>query len=449
MFKNTRILILSVACAALLSVALPLLGFALLESRWPPGQINMEMQLGSSGALDDGSADWDECAIGALAEWNANLDGSGISYSAVRGSTVTPAENDQFNNVFFSDDIFGDAFGENTLAVATGWYLNKDGINERTESDVIFNKAKAFNCYRGPLKAGDVDLRRVALHEFGHTVGLGHPDEGDSPQTVDAIMNSFVGDTETLQLDDIQGALTLYGVAVTGIPFPPRDQVLTFFLNLEDEYRDTLGRSQTNQGFVDAEGSAVWFPEWLRYVLNGCFATIASERVLMQIRTGAIQPVCGVVASGTIEFPPRNQSLDFLNTLDTFYRDELNRSMTLSYIDLEGKAVWLQEYLRYRVNGCNEQQATDHVFTQIRGGGIPSVCARSMTGTWTGVWDINAACGNYPNVTLRLVQSPAGVVSGDWDVPSHAGRGCVGVSGPIVEGTMDDNGNLYSGSSPA
>ena len=135
------------------------------------------------------------------------------------------------------------------------------------------------------------------------------------------------------------------------IPFPPRDQALDFFLVLDDTYRDTLGRQQDNPGFVDAEGSAVWFQEWLRYVLNQCSVTEAANRVIMQIRGQGIQPVCGSAPEGVIAFPPRDQSLDFLSTLDTFYRDELNRSEQLSHIDLEGKAVWLQEYLRYRVNG--------------------------------------------------------------------------------------------------
>ena len=188
-------------------------------------------------------------------------------------------------------------------------------------------------------------------------------------------MNSTSSNIDALQLDDIQGALTLYGVSVTGIPFPPRDQVLGYFLNLENEYRDTLGRQRNNPGNVNAEGSAVWFPEWLRYVLNGCSATEAADRVLLQIGGQGIQPVCGVVAPGVINFPPRNLSLDFLVILDEYYRDTLNESAPDSYIDQEGKAVWLQEYLRYRVNGCNNQEATDRVFQQIRGGGIAPVCA--------------------------------------------------------------------------
>jgi hypothetical protein len=87
-----------------------------------------------------------------------------------------------------------------------------------------------------------------------------------------------------------------------------------------------------------------------------------------------LQPVCEVIAAGVINFPPRNLSFDFLNTLDTFYRDTLNETASDSYIDLEGKAVWLQKYLRYRVNGCDHQQAADRIFQQIRGGGIAPIC---------------------------------------------------------------------------
>ena len=382
MTPKTRIIVLTLVAVAAGSIAHTLLGFTLEDRRWSAGQINIEMQLGASGSLIDGSADWDECGIAALVEWNANLDDAGVTFNAVRGSTRTPAGNDGFSNVFFADDVFGTPFDEQTLAITGSWFIPREGIDETVDADVVFNNAKAFNCYRGntrlgptPESSNTTDLKRVGLHEFGHILGLDHPDAATPPQTVDAIMNAFISNVDSLQLDDIQGALTLYGVAVTGIPFPPRDQVLDFFLNLENEYRDTLGRQQNNEGFVDAEGSAVWFPEFLRYVLNDSSATEAAKHVLLQIAGQGIQPVCGVVASGVIKFPPRNEPLDFLEVLNAYYRDELSRTVELSYINLEGKAVWLQEYLRYRVNGCNDQEATDRVFQQIRGGVIAPICS--------------------------------------------------------------------------
>ena len=204
-----------------------------------------------------------------------------------------------------------------------------------------------------PIKVSAVPVPTMSLEAFGAEINRRLRNR--------TAFSSVVADTDTQ--------------AVASIPFPPRDQALNFFLSLEDVYRDTLGRQRNNPGFVNAEGSAVWFPEWLRYVLNQCSVTEATNRVLMQIRGQGLQPVCGVVAPGVVNFPPRNASLDFLNVLDTFYRDDLNRTVELSYIDLEGKAVWLQEYLRYRVNDCGHSDAAMKVLAQISTGEIEPICA--------------------------------------------------------------------------
>src|SRR5262249_62198497 len=49
----------------------------------------------------------------------------------------------------------------------------------------------------------------VGLHEFGHVLGLSHPDQGG--QYVASIMNSSISSIDSLQIDDVSGAAVLYG----------------------------------------------------------------------------------------------------------------------------------------------------------------------------------------------------------------------------------------------
>jgi hypothetical protein len=107
-------------------------------------------------------------------------------------------------SVFFAGNIFGDHFDPGTLAITL---LNsRNGVLE--ETDTIFNNAYQWDSYRGVLRRGVQDFRRVAIHEFGHTLGLDHPDEHG--QHVAAIMNSTESNLDTVQADDIAGVRSLY-----------------------------------------------------------------------------------------------------------------------------------------------------------------------------------------------------------------------------------------------
>ena len=53
----------------------------------------------------------------------------------------------------------------------------------------------------------------MALHEFGHVLGLDHPDQFG--QNVAAIMNSTISNTDSLQQDDINGALNYVKILPT------------------------------------------------------------------------------------------------------------------------------------------------------------------------------------------------------------------------------------------
>ncbi|MDD5198762.1 MAG: matrixin family metalloprotease [Terrimicrobiaceae bacterium] len=184
--------------------------YAFLGSKWTTSPVVMQLQLGSSsGRLIDGSRSWNAVARGALAIWNQYL--ANLQFSVVTSSNTPPGDGDGVNNVFFDNSVYGFSFGD-AVAITTEWTRN--GGRQRIEADTVFNSTLSWNSYRGNLKrtaSGDTlyDLRRVALHEFGHTLGLDHPD--DHGQSVKAIMNSRVSNLDSLQADDIRGGQALYG----------------------------------------------------------------------------------------------------------------------------------------------------------------------------------------------------------------------------------------------
>lgn len=176
--------------------------------RWASGS-SIVMRLGqasSSGALIDGSADWNAVTEAALSTWNANL--NGVSFRVTRDSSGGSLRNG-INDVIWADDMYGDAFGD---AIAVTISLSRSNTN--TEADVLFDRARNWNAYRGNLRGASgggtlFDMRRVALHEFGHVLGLDHPDQNG--QSVSAIMNSRVSNVDSLQADDINGVRAIYG----------------------------------------------------------------------------------------------------------------------------------------------------------------------------------------------------------------------------------------------
>ncbi|PYM06624.1 MAG: hypothetical protein DMF15_12600 [Verrucomicrobia bacterium] len=141
----------------------------------------------------------------ALKTWNPHL--AHLQFSWVKNSPVTPAEGDDEMSVMFDNKIFGSDFESGTLAVTMLAFRN----GNFEETDTIFNKAVAWDSYRGALTPPVFDFHRVAIHEFGHTVGLDHPDQAKPKQNVVAIMNSQVSNLDTLAQDDINGATAIYG----------------------------------------------------------------------------------------------------------------------------------------------------------------------------------------------------------------------------------------------
>jgi hypothetical protein len=364
--RHQRALRVFVLAALTVATSQTAIGYSTFGSTWSSSTVTMNLQLTGGAGLADGSASFNAAVTSAMQIWNGYL--QRMQFAA--GSATSHTDGDLVNQVFFDRTYYGTSFGRNTLAITTRWTV---GGTQRVEADIVFNNAFTFDSYRGNVRSNGVwDIRRVALHELGHVLGLDHPDEHG--QNVTAQMNSILGNLDSLAQDDITGAQSLYGSGTSGnVNFPPRNEPNAFYQALLTLYRDELNAG-TSPTYVDPEGAVVWLTEYTRQRVGQCNHDAATTNTLNQITSNGSTLVCGLTPPGAIPFPPRNEGLAFMTQLDNTYRDSLRRALGSSFVNNEGAVVWVMEYLRYRLNNCTHGDATTKVLQQIRTGVIAPTC---------------------------------------------------------------------------
>ena len=187
---------------------------------WAQGQATLTSFLGTppTGALWNGTLSWDQNSINAANDWN--VAGAAFQFSVqVGGQLNEPCGPRGFghacpntgpagdNPIVFRDSFCGGSFGPDIIELTNDCW---DATGAMINAPVFVNSSVPWNAYDGPLQPPVNDIRRVLLHEFGHVLGLGHPDQANPPQNVTAIMNSGESDIYTLQPDDKAGIRFLY-----------------------------------------------------------------------------------------------------------------------------------------------------------------------------------------------------------------------------------------------
>lgn len=206
--------------------------YELTGVKWPTATTTIEVQFtGDPDTPTSAGINWNAALATAATRWSPNF----IFTVNHPVATTDPCTNNGQNDVGFHPNPCGidpdgsgpaspgDNFGSTTLGVTLTSYNPVTDLI--IESDIVFNSNKNWNIADPPAgKFSPHDIRRVAVHELGHLIGLGHS------AATGAIMYPTIGDTENPETDDLAGLAAIYGA--TGAT--PGDEDGDNIVNIQD-----------------------------------------------------------------------------------------------------------------------------------------------------------------------------------------------------------------------
>ncbi len=142
-----------------------------------------------------------------IAKWEAaasfDILGNEIAGIVDGADTVSP---DDKNEVFFADIDSPGAIG---VTIVWGIFRGPPSARELVEWDMIYDDVDFDWSAAG--EAGKMDFENIATHELGHAVGLGHPSDTCTEETMYRFAVKGETKKQTLEDGDIAGITKLYG----------------------------------------------------------------------------------------------------------------------------------------------------------------------------------------------------------------------------------------------
>ncbi len=176
-----------------ISVSSKVFAYNLIGASWPDARVSIH-----SNGFRGSNSSFNSSFVEALNQWNGL---SLFSYSSINAAADPCVGPNSTHGWEFNSHWCGTSFGGSTVAIAFGAW---NASNELIDVGIVFNTAWPWDVHNG--SGPNVDFRRVATHELGHTLGLDHDN------TFAALMNAFYSETiETPQTDDINGLRAIYG----------------------------------------------------------------------------------------------------------------------------------------------------------------------------------------------------------------------------------------------
>jgi hypothetical protein len=145
---------------------------------------------------------------------------------------------------------------------------------------------------------------------------------------------------------------------------PDTAELVRFHDALNGVYRDALGRA-ANEVAGTTEVRLEALAHYIGYRAEGCDHTEAEAKALPRLTGGGAPSLCAAL-SLYHAMPAADQTLSFLRRVDDVLRDRRAAS-AITYVDMEGEAVWVQTYAQQRMHGTREVDARANVLAQVRG----------------------------------------------------------------------------------